>query len=265
MHFARIDDVTLHYRHRPVPGAPHLVFVNSLGTDLRIWEGVESRLHGEWSTLCFDNRGHGLSGLGKPPYKIEELADDLAGLMDHLNIRRAAVCGLSVGGQVAQAFYAKHPARVEALVLCDTAHKIGTPDFWKARLEALAAKSLEGVADTVLERWFTKAFRSGDQARLDGYRTMLVRQTLEGYAGTCAALRDADFTASAPGIAAPTLCLVGDEDGSTPPDLVRSLADLIPGSRFEIIAGAGHIPCVEQPEALAQLIRAFLSEALDRP
>ena len=94
---------------------------------------------------------------------------------------------------------------------------------------------------------------------------MLVRQPLDGYGGTCAALRDADFTAAMPDIAAPTLCLVGDEDGSTPPDLVRSTAELIPGARFEIIAAAGHIPCVEQPEAMAKLIRDFLAGALDRP
>jgi 3-oxoadipate enol-lactonase len=73
------------------------------------------------------------------------------------------------------------------------------------------------------------------------------------------ALREADYTAAAAAIAVPTLCVVGDRDGSTPPALVRSLADLIPGSRFEVIEGAGHIPCVEQPEALVALLRDFIA------
>ena len=89
---------------------------------------------------------------------------------------------------------------------------------------------------------------------------MLVRQPVAGYAGSCAAVRDADQTELVGRIAVPTLVVVGDQDGSTPPDLVRATAGLIPGARFEIIAGAGHIPCVEQPAALAALIRDFFEQ-----
>ena len=88
---------------------------------------------------------------------------------------------------------------------------------------------------------------------------MLTRQALPGYIGTCRAVRDADFTDSARRIAVPTLCIVGDQDGSTPPDLVRSLAGLIPGARIEVIRDAAHIPCIEQPEALVTLIRDFVA------
>jgi len=96
-------------------------------------------------------------------------------------------------------------------------------------------------------------------AELDGYWNMMTRQALAGYVGTCVAIRNADFTDAARRIEVPTLCVVGDQDGSTPPALVRSLAALIPGSRFEIIRDAGHIPCVEQPEALTALIRDFVA------
>lgn len=84
---------------------------------------------------------------------------------------------------------------------------------------------------------------------------------LEGYLGTCAALRDSDLTKSTRALKVPTLCIGGDQDGSTPPDLVRSMADLIRGSEFRIVADAGHIPCVEQPAAVAALIRQFLKTA----
>jgi 3-oxoadipate enol-lactonase len=89
---------------------------------------------------------------------------------------------------------------------------------------------------------------------------MLTRTPEAGYLGTCAAIRDADFTEAAKAITVPTLCLVGEEDGATPPALVRQLADLIPGARYEVIAGAGHLPCIERPARVAELIGAFATE-----
>ncbi len=110
-----------------------------------------------------------------------------------------------------------------------------------------------------MERWFTPAFRTADNALYAGCRAMLARQPVDGYCGTCAAIRDADFTAAVAAIAVPTLCVGGDQDGSTPPALVRSLAALIPGSRYVEIADCGHIPCVEQPAAYAAAVGAFLA------
>jgi 3-oxoadipate enol-lactonase len=88
---------------------------------------------------------------------------------------------------------------------------------------------------------------------------MLVRTTVDGYAGTCAAIRDADLTESTRALKLPVLCIVGDQDGATPPDLVRETAGLIEGARFEIIENAGHIPCVERPAETIRLISGFLA------
>ena len=147
---------------------------------------------------------------------------------------------------------------VRALVLCDTAHKIGTAELWDARIAAVERDGIESIADNVMERWFTPAFRRPENTAYHGYWNMLVRQPAVGYAATCAAIRDADFTEAAARIKVPTLCVVGDQDGSTPPDVVLATAKLIPRARYEVIAGAGHIPCVEQPEALAAILRAFI-------
>jgi len=118
-----------------------------------------------------------------------------------------------------------------------------------------------------MERWFTPAFRRPEHTAYKGYWNMLVRQPVVGYLATCAAIRDADFTELTPRIAAPTLCVLGDQDGSTPPELVLSTARLIPGARYEVIADAGHRPCVEQPEALTTVLRAFIDPLLpgDKP
>lgn len=260
MQFIDIGGVTLHYQLIGGPAdKPVLVFANSLGTDFRIWREVVVRLAGDFPIVLYDKRGHGLSDAGKAPYSMDDHVGDLEGLLDQLKVRNAIVCGLSVGGLIAQGLYARRPDLVRGLILCDTAHKIGTTDSWNARIATVERDGIASIADGVMKLWFTPDFHARRGTDLAGYRNMLSRQPVAGYAGTCAALRDADFTEAAKAIAVPTLCVVGDQDGSTPPDLVRSMADLIPGSRFKIIDGAGHIPCVEQPEALVELMRRFIA------
>ena len=258
MPFARIGGVSLHHCYMPSGAAARaIVFISSLGTDFRIWEAVTAELAGAFPTLVYDKRGHGLSDLGAGIHSIDDHVDDLLGLLDHLAISRALICGLSVGGLIAQRLYQRRPELVSLLILCDTAHRIGTAEMWNARIATVEAQGIGAIADGVMEKWFTPYFHANRAAELAGYRNMLIRQPVAGYAGTCAAIRDADYTEAAKQVAVPTLCVVGDQDGSTPPDLVRSMAELIPGSRFEIIRDAGHIPCVEQPDALAALIRGF--------
>jgi 3-oxoadipate enol-lactonase len=260
MQFARLNGVTLHYEVTgDVARQPALVFANSLGSDLRIWRAVSDRLAGEFALLAYDLRGHGLSDLGPTPFGIADHAADLAALIGHVGLRRAVVCGVSAGGQVALALAAARPDLVEALVLCDTAAVIGTPAYWDTRIANIEAGGLEAVADAVLERWFTSAFRRPDNPAYAGYRNMFVRQSAAGYIATARAVRDADLVAAARGLAVPTLCLAGEADTSTPPALVAALAELIPGARFELIKGAGHLPCIEQPAIFCDTVRAFLA------
>jgi len=120
-----------------------------------------------------------------------------------------------------------------------------------------------GLSDGAPARWFSADFRSSKTAELSAWRNLLVRTTADGYAGTCAALRDADLTESSAKLDVPTLCICGSEDGATTPDLVRSTADLIPGARFELVEGAGHLPCIEAPDAVADLILEFTAETVD--
>ncbi|MDQ0419339.1 3-oxoadipate enol-lactonase [Peteryoungia aggregata LMG 23059] len=263
MQFVQVNGVSLHHQIIGGPAnRPVIVFINSLGTDFRIWRDVLVRLAGDYPLLAYDKRGHGLSDVGQAPYSIDDHVDDLIGLLEYLKVSDAVICGLSVGGLIAQGLYARRPDLVKALILCDTAHKIGTAEMWAARIAAIEATGIESIADAVMERWFTPAFRSADNPAYPGYRNMMLRQPVEGYTGTCAAIRDADYTAAAARIAVPTLCVVGDQDGATPPDLVLSLARLVPSSRYEVISGAGHIPCVEQPEALTAVIEAFLAPVI---
>jgi 3-oxoadipate enol-lactonase len=261
MAFTQLNNIQMHWRETGDAGAPAIVFVNALGTDCRLWDEVAEQLR-DWRIVLYDKRGHGLSEATAGPYTIARLADDLLALADHLGLARFALVGLSIGGMIAQAVALRAPERVAALVLADTAARIGSEESWNARIAAVAEQGLDGIADAVMQRWFTPGFHAARPAAVAGWRAMLCASPAAGYTAACAALRDADLTTAIGGIEAPTLVVAGDGDQSTPPDLVRATAARIPPARFALIENCGHIPPAEQPEILSRLIAAHL-EAFD--
>ncbi|MEO8683880.1 MAG: 3-oxoadipate enol-lactonase, partial [Devosia sp.] len=209
MSFVRIKDVLLHYRVDGSANAPVLALANSLGTDARIWDGVIALLADRYRIVSYDKRGHGLSDAPAGDYAIDDHVDDLAGLLDYLAIDRLALAGVSIGGIIGQAFALRHPQRLSALVLCDTAAKIGDVAMWNGRIAAVRQGGMASIADLVMARWFTEAFRRGKPDDLAGWQTMFERMPVEGYAGSCAALRDVDLTEAVTGIKTPTLVVAG--------------------------------------------------------
>lgn len=260
MNFARINGTLLHYRLAGPVDAPVLALVNSLGTDARIWDGVIGRLSVRYRVLSYDKRGHGLSDTPPGDYALDDHVDDLVGLLDHLNIDQLALAGVSVGGLIAQGMALRAPGRLAALVLCDTAPKVGDAAGWNARIDTVRSQGLGAIADLVMDRWFSPEFQRQGQEELAGWRNLFLRSDPHGYASTCATLRDADLTGQIGAIAVPTLVVAGEADRSTPVDLVRACAQAIPRARFEVLAGVGHIPSIEQPAALAKLMTDHFTE-----
>jgi len=258
MRMADLGDVQLHYRIDGDPAGAPVVFANSLGTDLRLWDAVIPLLPDGLKFIRYDKRGHGLSSLPPGPYSMGALVRDAERLLDHLDIRDCAFVGLSIGGMIAQGLAVKRLDQVRALVLSNTGAKIGTPAMWAERIARVEAEGIEALADATMQRWFSKAFRATPELAL--WRNMLVRQPAGGYAGCSAAISGTDFYTPTSGLRLPALGIAGDEDGSTPPDLVRETVELIPGSRFKLIRRAGHLPCVEQPEAYAAALTEFLRD-----
>lgn len=258
MAFGLFNHQVLHFKDENPRQDRAFVFVNSLGTDLRIWDDLVADYAGEFRIVRYDLRGHGLSDAPPAPYSIDDHVGDLAALLDAREMKRAIIVGLSVGGMIAQALAADRPDLARLLVLCDTAHKIGTAEIWNARIEAVRANGLASIAEAVLERWFSIEFRHAHPSDLAGYRNMLLRTPAEGYIGTCATLRDTDLTSTAPRLTQPTLCLVGEEDRVTPPALVESLSALIPNAIYKTIGRAGHLPCIEEPRSLSLRIESFV-------
>ncbi len=261
MGFIRANGAVVHYRDEGPRDGPAIVLINALGSDLRIWDEVAALLAPNFRVIRYDKRGHGLSEAVAGAAGMDDYARDLAGLLDALGVARANVVGLSIGGVIAQELYRQSPRLFASMVLSNTAAKIGDDASWDARIAAIEAGGLEAVADGVLQRWFTADFRARRPDEMIGWRTMLVRTPKQGYLAACEALKRADLRPYAGAIAIPTLCLAGDEDGSTPVSLVRETASYISGSRFEVIAGVGHIPAIEKPEATADLLTRHTLQA----
>lgn len=251
-----LGDVTLHYRLEGDPKGAPVVFAHALGTDLRLWDALLAHLPQNLLALRYDLRGHGLSSQPDGPYSMGALVRDAERLLDHLNIRDCVFVGLSIGGMIAQGLAVKRLDQIRALVLSNTAAKIGTPAMWDHRIDTARRGGIEAVADAMMERWFSRDFRASPD--LAYWRDMLVQQPLEGYLGCTKAISGTDFYTPTSGLRLPALGIAGSEDGTTPPDLVRETINLIPGSEFRLIRRAGHLPCVEKPQEYAEILTAFL-------
>jgi 3-oxoadipate enol-lactonase len=258
MKIATLDGINLHYRIDGNPNGKPVVFANSLGTDLRLWDAVLPLLPQENCYIRYDKRGHGLSQCPPAPYSMGALVRDVEQLMDHLGVTDALFVGLSIGGMIAQGLAVKRLDLVRAMVLSNTAAKIGQPEMWQSRIDAVRKGGIASLSDAVMERWFGRDFHTTADMQL--WKAMLERQPAEGYIGCSAAISGTDFYTPTSGLRLPTLGIAGSEDGSTPPDLVRETVDLIPGSKFELIRKAGHLPCVENPTAYARILGTFMKD-----
>lgn len=258
MPFAELPEIRLHYREDgETTGAP-VVFAHALGVDLTIWDEVIARLPQGLRLIRMDMRGHGQSQATPAPYSMGTLVRDAERLLDHLKVRDCVFVGLSIGGMIAQGLAVKRLDQIRALVLSNTAAKIGQPKAWADRIALVQDKGLNAVTDATMEKWFSRAYRL--EQDVQPWCELITSQSVEGYTGCCAAISGTDFYTPTSGLRLPALGIAGSEDGSTPPDLVRETVNLIPGSKFQLIRRAGHLPFVEQPDAYAQALTEFLRE-----
>jgi len=262
MPFIRTGDIVTHYLLEGPESAPVVMFSNSLGTSLAVWDYQAAALRDKYRVLRYDTRGHGMTDvtpLGANGYTMEQLADDAAALIKALGLTKVTLCGLSVGGMLGQKLGARAPELLNALILCDTAAQMNQ-QVWDERIAAIKkAGSLEPIAEGTMQRWFTKPFRDKAAATVAGIRNMLMRTPTDGYVGCAYAIRNMDLRPDDAKIACPTLILVGEEDPATTPQEARELNHAIKGSKLTIIPEAAHITPIEQAEAVTRAIAGFLA------
>jgi 3-oxoadipate enol-lactonase len=256
MPIAALGGIDLHYCDDGPRDGRVMVFSNSLGTDLRLWDPLLPYLPANARVIRYDRRGHGLSDVPPAPYSMGQLVRDTELLLDYLGVRDCTFVGLSIGGMVAQGLAVKRPDLIGAMVLSNTAARIATAEIWRDRMEKAARDGLNTLTDSTMERWFSAPFRAGPELPL--WRNMFQATPLQGWIGCAGAIAGTDFYTTTAALHLPTLGIAGDRDGSTPPDLVRETVDLIHGSRFVLLRGAGHLPHVEQPLPYVAALRGFL-------
>jgi len=239
------------------PETPTLLLIGAMGTSLHLWDAILPLLPEGLRILRCDLRGHGRSAVPEPPYSMGGLIADVVAICDACQARDTLCVGLSLGGMIAQGLAVKRPHLIRALVLSNTAAKIGTPPHWERRITALRKLGHQAVIDEVLPRWVGRDYAR--TAQVETLRAMLRDTAIAGYAGAFAAVAGTDFYTPTATLRIPTLGLAGSEDGFTPPDLVKDTIDLIPGAQFTLIPRVGHFPCLEAPKRFAEAISAFIT------
>jgi len=255
MPFVALPRHRLHYRIDGQHG-PWLMFCNSLGTDLHMWDAQASALSGQFRVLRYDRRGHGASGTPPAPYTLTDLGADAIALMDALSIEQTHYCGLSIGGLVAQWLALHHPRRITRVVACATASKIGTGQGWQTRMADVRAHGLQGMREATAERWFGERFRSGNAGQVDAVLDQFVATSVEGYVGCCAALADADLRVAISRNTVPLLAVSGDDDPVCPPSDLAAIAAAASGMHVSL--PGRHLLNIESADALNDVLRRFL-------
>jgi 3-oxoadipate enol-lactonase len=257
---AKTNGIETNYEIHGREGAPWLVFGHSLACSVRMWDPQIAALADRYRILAYDTRGHGDSDAPKGAYALETLADDLKALLDHLGIRKAHFCGLSMGGMIGQTFALRYPGVFATLTLADTTSRYPAEaaPLWAERIRTAETKGMEPLAQPTLERWFTAAFREKNAATVNMVRRLILATPVAGYVGCCHAIPKINLTARLKEIRSPILVIVGADDPGTPPAMAREIHENAPGSRLVVIPSAAHLANLEQPRAFSKALEDFL-------
>lgn len=256
MPLIHLDDLRLNAEISGPLNGPALVLIHALGTNLTLWDGLMPHLAGH-RILRLDLRGHGASDVPAPPYAMGAMIRDVERVMDHFGMTSAVGVGVSLGGLILQGLAVKRLDLIRGMVLSNTAAKIGGPSLWQGRIEEVRAQGLGPYAPGALERILGRRWQ--DHPARGQVEAMLLATDPNGWIGAAEAIAGADFYITTAALRLPALFIAGLNDATTPPDLVRETAELIPGHRWHLFARLGHLPMVEDPGGFAVVLTDFLA------
>ncbi|MFW5876432.1 MAG: 3-oxoadipate enol-lactonase [Myxococcota bacterium] len=261
---ASIGGARLRFQLEGNEAGPVVVLSHSLGSHRGIWDPQVPVFGRHLRVLRYDTRGHGGSAVPLGPYRLDEMAEDVRGLLDALRIERAAFVGISMGGMIGQALALQHPDRLHALVLCDTTSEIpeAARPMWEERIRVTREQGMEPHVEPTVQRWFTEPFRRAHPEVVDRVRGMIRDTDPEGYVACCHAIEELQLTERLAEIRVPTLVVAGAEDPATTPGVARGLHDRIEGSELSVLESASHLCNMEQPEAFNRAVGDFLERHL---
>ncbi|SFR50828.1 bifunctional 3-oxoadipate enol-lactonase/4-carboxymuconolactone decarboxylase PcaDC [Maribacter stanieri] len=245
------------YKLQGTPNSPVLMFSNSLGADLTMWDELVPYLLPYFRVLQYDTRGHGKSELTDGPYTIEQLGHDVIDLLDTLKIDKVYFCGLSMGGLIGQYLGINHPNRLHKLIISNTDAKIGTVERWNDRIETINEQGMQAIVDATMEKWFTESYHQTHTSRLAEMKKIFLANSPEGYTACCAAIGNADFRADIKQIQLETLIITGDEDAVTNVTQAEIMQKEIAGAELKVFH-ARHLPSTELPSYYAETLINFI-------
>lgn len=255
---AKVNGIQIEYS---VEGSgPWITLSHSLACDSSMWDPQMAVLKSRFTVLRFDTRGHGGSDAPDRPYTLEEMADDVKGLLDTLGIKETHWMGLSMGGMIGQAFALRHPGIFKSLILADTTSR--RPDnaaqMWGERIQIARSKGMAALVDGTLARWFTDPYRAAQPEVMARIGKVIAATPAAGYCGCGPAIASIDLTDRLKEIKLPALVIVGEEDMGTPVSQARAIHENLPGSELLVIPQASHLSNIEQAEIYNRAMLAFL-------
>ena len=251
------NDAQINYQTFGDAANPALIFSNSLGTNFKMWQPQIDFFQQDFFVICYDTRGHGASSAPQGPYSIDQLGQDVVNLLDHLNVEKAAFCGISMGGLTGQWLAIHRPERFNQVVVCNTAAKIGQEQAWNDHAALVREQGLQPIASTAASRWFTEPFIQSNATVVNNLQNDLAAGSAEGYASCCEALAKADVREQLKDITVPVLVVAGQQDPVTTVVDGQFMVERIANSQlFEI--NASHISNVELPNEFNQAVKQFI-------
>jgi 3-oxoadipate enol-lactonase len=261
--FVETGNARLHVIDEGPVAAPAVLFSHSIMTNAGMWNPQASLLRDTFRVVRYDSRGHGQSTAGSPDYSMGMLATDVIAILDALDLGKVHFVGLSLGGIVGFDLALNHPRRLLSLAICDA--RADSPEQfarpWDARIEAAQWQGMQALVEPTMARWFGSDFLQTAQA--DEVRSMIRDTSLEGFVATARALQSYDYRRLTGCANAPITLIAGERDGVLP-SVMQSLATQIEHASFELIASAGHLPNLENPQAFNEALLRHLRSAAMR-
>ena len=258
MPVASINGAKINYRWDGNEDLPILILSNSLTTNLNLWEEQVLDLTNHYRILRYDNRGHGGSSSPDGEYSLDDISNDILSLMDYLNIQRASLCGISLGGMVGMWLGINAGDRLDKLIICNSSSDLSPPDPWQDRIDMVKRRGMSSIVEAGLIRFLSEEFRAGDSPKISLLREMITSCDVPGYSGCCAAVRDMKLTDQLSKINNPTLIIAGELDPSTPVAHSKIINREIKNSNLIVIGGVAHLSNIEKPAEFNEAILDFL-------
>ena len=258
----RTNGIDIHYE---IEGSgPWLTLSHSLACNLHMWDPQMPLLTRNFRVLRFDTRGHGQSSAPLGDYTLEQMADDVKGLLDALEIKQTHWAGLSMGGMIGQTFALKYPGVFQSMVLADTTSRrhADAEKLWGERIRIAREQGMGALVEGTLARWFTEPYRKSQVETMVRVGNDIRATPVAGYVGCCLAISRIDLTARLKEIDCPTLVIVGDQDAGTPPEMAREIHAHLRGSELKVIPSASHLSNVEQSAAFNDALTAFFKHVV---